>query len=467
GAMRQVLSGTTLATLLGAFFSLGGIVLLLYYNLRLGAAALALVVAVGLLSFGLGLRKLRYDRQVTEASGRLSSLVLEYLRGVGKLRVTGAESRAFANWAGQFARMRSMSFASGRIGNLNDVLLGLCEVLVQVGLFGLAAWLLKDAATAQALAAAGAGAAGGAPAAAQPLTTGEFIAFLAAFGQVMGGVLGLSTIALSIMGLVPLYERMRPLLAEPPEAGEGKAHPGELQGHIDVVNLGFGYDAGGPMVLEDVSFSARPGDFIAVVGPSGSGKSTLLRCLLGFEQPLSGGVLYDDQNLADLDAGAVRRQLGVVLQHSQLMPGDLFTNIVGTTQLGLEAAWEAARACGLEDDILAMPMGMHTVLSEGGTTLSGGQRQRLLVARAVVQRPRILLFDEATSALDNRTQDVVTRSLTQLRATRIVIAHRLSTVMQADRILVMDQGRIVQGGTYQDLVQQPGLFQDLARSQLA
>lgn len=458
--MRQVLAGTTLATLLGGLFSLGGIALLLYYNLRLGAAALALVVLLGLLSFGLGLRKLRYERQVTAASGRLSALVLEYLRGVTKLRVTGSEARAFANWAAEFARMRRMTFASGRVGNLNEVLLALGEVLAQAALFALAAWLLKSA-----LVAAGAGSAGAA--AAPPLTTGEFIAFLAAFAQVLGGVLGLSTTALAVLGVVPLYERLRPVLAATPEAGQGKSHPGELQGRIDVVNLGFAYDGDGPPVLEGVSFSARPGDFIAVVGPSGSGKSTLLRCLLGFEAPQSGGVLYDDQNLADLDAGAVRRQFGVVLQHSQLMPGDLFTNIVGTTNLGLEAAWAAARACGLEEDILAMPMGMHTVLSEGGTTLSGGQRQRLLVARAVVQRPRILLFDEATSALDNRTQEVVTRSLTELRATRIVIAHRLSTVMHADRILVMDRGRIVQSGTYGELLAQPGLFQELARGQLA
>ncbi|QJW83813.1 NHLP bacteriocin export ABC transporter permease/ATPase subunit [Ramlibacter terrae] len=453
-AMRQVLSGTTLAALLGAAFSLGGVVLLLYYDVRLGATALALIACVGLLSFLLGLRKLRYDRQVTAASGRLSGLVLEYLRGVTKLRVTGAEARAFANWAGEFARMRRMAFASGRIGNLNEVLLALCEVLVQVALFALAAWLLKEAVTAQAVATA-TGAAARGTAGAPPLTTGQFIAFPAAFAQVMGGVLGLSAIALSVLGLVPLYERLQPLLQAEPESGAGKSHPGELQGRIDVVNLGFGYDADGPPVLEGVSFSARPGDFIAVVGPSGSGKSTLLRCLLGFEQPQAGGVLYDDQNLADLDAGAVRRQFGVVLQHSQLMPGDLFTNIVGTTQLGLDAAWEAARACGLEEDIQAMPMGMHTVLSEGGTTLSGGQRQRLLVARAVVQRPRILLFDEATSALDNRTQDVVTRSLSELRATRIVIAHRLSTVMNADRILVMDRGRIVQGGTYQSWWRSP------------
>ena len=177
-------------------------------------------------------------------------------------------------------------------------------------------------------------------------------------------------------------------------------------------------------------------------------------------------MFYDNQNLADLDARAVRRQMGVVLQHSQVMPGDIFANIIGTTQLNIDDAWEAARFCGLEDDIKAMPMGMHTVISEGGNTLSGGQRQRILIARAIVQRPRILLFDEATSALDNPTQEIVTRSLNELRATRVVIAHRLTTIINADTILVMDKGRIVQSGSYKELIEQPGLFRDLATRQL-
>jgi len=456
--IRQALSGTTIGTLLASAFALVNIALLFYYDVKLAAVAVALLAGATALTVVLGLFKLRYDRPMAAAMGRLSGLVLEYLRGVTKLRVTGAESRAFANWAREFASMRRLAFGSGNVQNINDVFFSLYQVVVDIVIFATVAWLLKMAVLDGALAPAHAAGPG--------LTTGRFIAFYGAFGMVMGAVMGLSTTLLTILNLVPVYERMAPILRAEPETDAGKTHPGELQGQIDLVNVTFRYGGDGPPVLDNVSFSIRPGGFIAVVGPSGSGKSTLLRCLLGFEDPAAGGVFYDNQNLADLDTRAVRRQMGVVLQHSQVMPGDIFGNIVGTTQLNIDDAWAAARYCGLEDDIKAMPMGMHTVISEGGNTLSGGQRQRILIARAIVQRPRILLFDEATSALDNRTQEIVTRSLEQLRATRIVIAHRLTTIMNADRIIVLDKGRIVQSGSYPQLIAQPGLFQDLAKRQL-
>ena len=211
----------------------------------------------------------------------------------------------------------------------------------------------------------------------------------------------------------------------------------------------------------------EPGEFVAFVGPSGSGKSTLFRMLLGFEKPLSGGVYYDGQDLAGLDVQAVRRQLGVVLQNGKLMPGDIFTNIVGSAPLSHDDAMQAVVMAGMEDDIKAMPMGLHTVIAEGAGTISGGQKQRLMVARAIVKKPRILLFDEATSALDNRTQAIVANSVSQLKATRVVIAHRLSTVIDADRIFVINAGRVVETGSYDELMQLDGQFAELARRQIA
>jgi ATP-binding cassette subfamily C protein len=189
--------------------------------------------------------------------------------------------------------------------------------------------------------------------------------------------------------------------------------------------------------------------------------------MLGFEKPGQGGIYYDEHNLADIDVGALRRQLGVVLQGGRLMSGDIFTNIIGSSSLLLADAWAAARACGLDKDIEAMPMGMNTLLSDGAGTLSGGQRQRLLIARAIVNKPRVIFFDEATSALDNQTQAVVSASLAQLRATRVVIAHRLSTIIHADRIFVLDKGKLVQSGTYEELLGQDGLFAELAKRQIA
>ncbi|WP_256863310.1 ATP-binding cassette domain-containing protein [Microbispora sp. GKU 823] len=216
-----------------------------------------------------------------------------------------------------------------------------------------------------------------------------------------------------------------------------------------------------------MDLSVEPGEFVAIVGPTGSGKSTILRLLLGFESPSSGTVLHDGQDLGELDIGAVRRQCGVVLQNSALLAGDIKANIIGSTDHTVDDAWDAAGMAGIADDIANMPMGMHTVLSEGTNTLSGGQRQRIMIARALVSHPRIVLFDEATSALDNPTQKIVTESTRQLNATRIVIAHRLSTIRDADKIVVLDRGRIVQQGKYHELLEDAeGLFARLARRQI-
>src|SRR5208283_1441868 len=202
-------------------------------------------------------------------------------------------------------------------------------------------------------------------------------------------------------------------------------------------------------------------------GPSGSGKSTLLNLLLRFETPHSGSIRLDGRELSSLDITAVRRQIGVVTQDGRIMAGSLFENICCGGVNTMDHAWEAARAAGLAEDIEAMPMGMHTVVSEGGGNLSGGQRQRLLIARALVLKPSILIFDEATSALDNRTQAIVTDSLNRLKATRIIVAHRLSTIRNANRIYVIEKGRVVQQGRFEELAKAPGLFSRLVSRQTA
>jgi ATP-binding cassette subfamily C protein len=188
--------------------------------------------------------------------------------------------------------------------------------------------------------------------------------------------------------------------------------------------------------------------------------------LLGFDQPESGAVYYDEMDLAGLDVRSVRQQIGVVLQNGKLIPGSLFTNIVGSAQHTLDDAMQAARMAGMEEDLKAMPMGLHTMVAEGASTFSGGQRQRLMIARALVKKPRLLIFDEATSALDNRTQALVSQSIQALNATRIVIAHRLSTIRHADRIVVLENGGISECGTYEELMSINGRFAELAKRQL-
>jgi ABC-type bacteriocin/lantibiotic exporter with double-glycine peptidase domain len=300
------------------------------------------------------------------------------------------------------------------------------------------------------------------------LSVSSFLTFNTAVTMMLTSVTQLTGALISAASVLPLFEQIKPVLDETPEVRGGSTAPGTLSGAIEARDLSFRYAEDAPLVLDNVSFQVLPGEFVAIVGASGCGKSTLLRLLIGFDKPVSGGVLYDGQDLAALDQAAVRRQCGVVLQNAQPFTGSILDCICGVEMFSLEEAWEAAGMAGLTEDIKRMPMGMHTVLSDGGGTVSGGQRQRLMIAQALIRRPRILFFDEATSALDNETQRIVIESTRKLRSTRVVIAHRLSTVMDADRVIVMSDGRVVQQGSPAVLLADTGgLFHELVRRQIS
>lgn len=445
-AIRQVVSGTTVTAILGGVFSLFNFALMFHYSSTLAwRATLLIVLAVVVTAIGSFLQ-LRHQRASLQVQARTSGLVLELLSSITKLRVAGAERHAFAEWASRFSEQRRIQFKVRRLGNWVQAFNGAFPVLAMAVLF----WTALPMVTAGAM-----------------IRTGDFLAFLAAYGACQGALLGTCAVLLSTLNVIPLYEQAKPILVTRPEVDTAKSDPGILTGDIALQHATFRYSTDGQQVLRDLSLHIKPGEFVALVGPSGSGKSTILRLLLGFEKLEAGGIYYDGQELGGLDVQAVRRQIGVVLQNGRLMSGDLFTNIVGSAPLSLDDAWEAARMAGFDEDIKSMPMGMHTVISEGGGTLSGGQRQRLMIARAIVQRPRILFFDEATSALDNRTQAIVSESLERLNATRVVVAHRLSTIVNADRIFVIVRGQIVETGRYEDLVLNGGPFAELARRQIA
>ncbi len=441
--IRQILTDVVLSALLTGVFSLLSFALLFYYDVRLALLACALFTVVVLTTWWAARVELRYQRRLHAVRGKIAGLVLQLITGISRLRVAGTEGRALAVWARDFASQRRLAFQTRSVGNNLAAFNAAVPVVTLMALF--TAVLLLPAGS---------------------LSLGAFLAFTVAFGQVLAAALVVSGVIGSLIEMVPLYERARPILETLPEVDPAKADPGDLEGDIEISHLSFRYHADGPLILNDVSLHVRPGEFVAFVGPSGAGKSTLLRLLLGFEAPTSGSIYYDRGDLAGLDQQAVRRQIGVVLQNSRIMAEDIFTNIIGSSLLTLDDAWEAARLSGLDRDIEAMPMGMHTVLSEGEGTLSGGQRQRLLIARAVVARPLLLFFDEATSALDNATQARVSQSLESLKATRVVVAHRLSTIVNADRIFVLEGGRVVQQGSYRELIGQEGLFADLVKRQL-
>ena len=441
--MRDAVSGTVVGSLLSAVFSVSSLALIFYYEWRLALVAISLVIVQLAVMIAVNLRMLGWKRQALETDGRLQALALQLIQGIAKLKVAGAEARAFARWSPLFIARRAFGLRQGALStgfSAFGTAFGIGSTALLIGIVGL----------------------GGIE-----IGIGRFVAFNAAYGQFVSATLSLGSVLPALMSLKPLYDRAPPLLAASPEnpGRQGARH--DLRGGVEVRDAVFRYRGEGPAVLDGVSIKARPGEFIGIVGSSGSGKSTLMRVLLGFENLESGSVFFDDQELASLDPRALRRQMGVVLQSSRATSGSLLDNILNGAALTEADAWEAARLAGLEADIRAMPMQMYTFVGEDGGLLSGGQRQRLLIARAVVRRPRILLFDEATSALDNRTQQIVSEGLEWLDATRIVIAHRLSTIQHADRIYVLEGGRVAEEGTYRELLERGGLFAQLALRQVA
>lgn len=444
--IHEKLSNTVLKSTFSSLFSLLNLGLLFFYSWQLALIAVVVALINIVVTIVSGILTLRQVRPLLERQGKLSGVVIQLINGVTKLRVAGAESRAFAYWGKEYRQQLSLILRTQGIEDNMAVINKILPAITTAALFWSAITLLKQSQS------------GG-------LSTGTFLAFNAAFGTFIGGVTSLSTTVIDVLQVLPLWKRAEPILSAIPEVDANKTDPGRLVGKLTVDHVIFRYRDDGALTLDDVSIQADPGQFIALVGPSGSGKSTLFRLLLGFDTPESGSIYYDGQDLNGLNLRAVRRQLGVVLQNSRLMSAPLFENIASGALITIEEAWEAARMAGFAADIEAMPMGMHTIVSEGGTNLSGGQRQRLLIARSLVLKPKILLFDEATSALDNRTQAIVSQSLEQLKVTRIVIAHRLSTIRNADRIYVLDAGRIVQQGTFAQLAEQEGLFAQLIARQ--
>jgi ABC-type bacteriocin/lantibiotic exporter with double-glycine peptidase domain len=277
----------------------------------------------------------------------------------------------------------------------------------------------------------------------------------------------LNVVVPSLAQIKPLLESIKPILEAVPEVEDKAPQVEELYGGIEVSGVSFRYQEDGPLIIDDLSLKIEPGEYVGIVGKSGCGKSTLMRLMLGFEQPLTGGIYYDNYDLAKVDKASLRRKIGCCLQSGSLFTGDLFHNITITAPWAThDDAWEALRMACLEDDVRRMPMGLHTVVSEGGGGFSGGQKQRILIARALISKPDVIFFDEATSALDNISQKAVSDNLDELDCTRVVIAHRLSTIRHCDRIVVLDKGKIVEQGNFEELMANKGLFYEMSLRQL-
>ena len=386
-----------------------------------------------------GLRKNVSDR--LNSTVATNSLALDILSGIEQIKVFGAQKRSLARYAEVYKKQANAEYKPPNMVKFQNALLPAINIFGMGILFYFAEI--------------------------NNLSGSEFVYFYTAYGLANAAIMGIAGLGSQIASIEPIMKMLEPILETEPEIISGGRDIGKLKGNVQLENIEFRYSHDAPPVLSDLNFSVKAGEYVAIVGGSGSGKTTLTRLLLGFEKPQTGAIYYDGDNLNNLDLALVRQQIGVVLQNGKLFTGNLFTNIaIATPGLTEEEAWDAAEKAGIAEDIREMPLGMFTIVSDGNGALSGGQKQRLLIARAIAQKPSMLILDEATSALDNVTQKKVTDALSSLNCTRIVIAHRLSTIKDCDRIVVLEKGQIAEEGSYEELMEKNGKFAELVKYQL-
>jgi len=436
----QLLMQVVFTTGLSSVLSLVYIAQIASFAPQLTIPALFVLAVNAVVTTAATLANMRYDQKQLENTAGLSGTLVSLLSGISKIKLAGAERRAFARWVEDYARVAKTVYDRPLLLKASSV------ITTATGLAGTILIYFLASAT--------------------QVSVADYMAFNVAYGMVTGAIMALAGIGTQIAAIQPTMKLVEPVLQCQPEAREGDQPVEDITGAIDLEGVTFRYSEDCPAIVDDLSLSIHSGDYVAIVGRTGCGKSTLMRLLLGFEEPEQGSICYDGRNLAKLDKRSLRRRIGVVLQTGRLVSGNIFQNItLNAPYLTMDEAWEAAEMAGIAADIRAMPMGMFTHISEGSGSVSGGQRQRLLIARAVAAKPKLLIFDEATSALDNITQRQVSDALGALDCTRIVVAHRLSTIRNCNRILVLDGGCIVEDGTYDELVAQGGAFAELVARQ--
>lgn len=439
-SLCTIITDIALSTGLSTAFSVIYIFQIFSYAPSLALPALTVLFLTVTLSAVVATKQMKQSKKQMETRAKERGLVFSLFSGIQKIKLTGSEKRAFSKWANAYNKVLEAKYAPPLIITANGAVAAFISIIGSVLIYYLAV--------------------------STKVSVGEYMTFNAAYGMVFGAFYQLTGAAMQIAQIKPNLEMVEPIFKTLPEVSEGKKVITRLSGNIELNNVSFRYNENMPYVIDNLSLKIRNGQYVAIVGTTGCGKSTLMRLMLGFEKPQKGAVYYDNKDLETVDLKSLRRNIGTVMQNGKLFSGDIYSNIViSAPELTLDDAWKAAESAGIAEDIRKMPMQMHTIISEGSGGISGGQKQRLMIARAIAPKPKILMFDEATSALDNITQKIVSDSLAKLKCTRIVIAHRLSTIRECDRILVLDKGRIVEDGTYDELIDKNGFFAELVDRQ--
>lgn len=423
-----------------ALFSLAYIGQISAFAPELAVPSLLIILATSVVNIITVLTQMNLTKKLLRLSADLNSLGFSSISGIQKIKLVGAEKRMFARWANLYAKQAQLEYNPPTFLKFSSIITTAVTMIGTVVLYYLS---IKS-----------------------HVSVANYYGFTSAYGMVTSAFAALTSMATIIANIKPVLEMAKPIMEAQPEQADGRRHLKHMTGSIELSHVHFRYEDNMPYVIDDLSLKIHAHEYVAIVGSTGCGKSTLVRLLLGFEKPQKGAILYDGNDISQINLASLRRNIGSVIQNGQLINADIYTNIViAAPQSNLDDAWEAARLACIADEIKAMPMGMYTMVSEGQGGISGGQRQRLMIARALVTKPKLLIFDEATSALDNITQKKISDAIDKLKCTRIVIAHRLSTIQHANRILYLEKGKIMEEGTYEQLIAMNGKFAELVERQ--
>ncbi|HJO92551.1 MAG TPA: NHLP bacteriocin export ABC transporter permease/ATPase subunit [Victivallales bacterium] len=444
-SIQNALISANVSAFLGGIFIVVSLIMMLYYSPDLALIGVVIAVISSLLALLFSVLQYKYIKKETELGGVVNGLAFQIFNGLAKLKIMDREALGLAKWGGKYSSLASNSYESSKFNIKIGIISGSFSILTTIIIYSVVGEQIQGK---------------------NPIGVPDFLAFMAAFGQFSGALGSLVNIIGTFISLKPVYNRLKPILETAPEVTNDSILHTKLSGNIEMHNISFRYSEDNPFIFQELNMKIEPGEFIAIVGESGSGKSTLTRIILGIEKPEQGSVFFDGYNIADLNIRELRRSIGVVNQNAKIMSGSIYENITGGGQYSKDDAWKAAYVAGLYEDIEGFPMQMETLISESGGTFSGGQIQRIIIARALIKKPDIILLDEATSALDNKTQQIITDNLNNMKVTRLVIAHRLSTIKSADRIFVLKDGRFAEVGNYDELMLQKGIFYNFAKRQL-
>lgn len=443
--IRRTLGQNTLIALFDSFFVSFYLILMFFYSWRLALIGLGIIALATGLSILFASLKLVLDRQLLQSNASINAFLISMLKGIEKLKIEAAEKQVFSNWAKEYAKNQALTLKSRFYNALTTTLTKGFSILTILLIYGLVMWKQNKEPSS--------------------MSVGEYLAFVSAYAIFSQSIFQVLNLGVNLIALIPFWGRVQPLLTSELETKKGQQSPGPLKGNLSFVDVDFRYHPNAPYVLKNFNLQVQPAQFVALVGPSGCGKTTACRLLAGFESPERGRILYDQQELKDLILPQVRQQMSFVMQQNAICAGSFYDNITCGNPFSKEELSWALQLTTLDESLARFPSGLSTLTQSGGGQLSGGERQKLLLTRALIRKPKVLILDEGLNSLQSDVQQKIMANLKGLSVTIVFATHQLNLLRQVEQICFLDRGAIRAVGSFEELIEKEEWFRKLVEKQ--